>query len=126
MTPALRGALAVLASVLVGALIAQGIGRLALGFIGDKGPSNGLVAAGIVANVFLVPLAAGLVLGLIARRSLLALSFASVVLSLLATFIVAGAAGVPQAAKVFTYITQWALVYLAARFGARLARPQPS
>ena len=120
-----RGALAVLASVLVGLAVAQGVGQVALALIGQNGARNGVVLAGMVANLFVVPLVAGLVLGVIARRWLLQLSFISVVGSLVATFIAVGAAGLPQFAKIFTYVFQWALVYLGARFGARWPAPWP-
>lgn len=120
-----RNALALLASLSVGILAAQGIGSAELALIASNGASSGIIVAGVLANLFIVPAAAGVVLGLIARGSLLQLSIVSLVLSLLATFVFLGAAGLPDWSKVFTYVFQWVVLYQAARFGARHA-PRPT
>ena len=119
-TNILRYSLALLASLTVGIVAAQGLGRTELALLTGSAARNRVVVAGILANLFIVPLAAGFVLGLIARGALLPLSFASLVLSLAASVAFMGAAGLPEWSKAFTYIMQWALLYLAARFGARL------
>jgi hypothetical protein len=87
---------------------------------GVTGARDGFVMTAIVANL-VVPLVAGWSLGFIARRSLLALSVAQVLLSLAGTYASLGSSGLPTGSKIIEYCLQLALIYLAARWGAAFA-----
>ena len=116
-----RMCLALLVSLALAVLATQLMARGESTLLGVTGARDGFVMTAIVANLVVVPLVAGWSLGFIARRSLLALSVAQVLLSLAGTYASLGSSGLPTGSKIIEYCLQLALIYLAARWGAAFA-----
>jgi len=110
----LRDVVSIAAGLLAAALCAT-----AIGFIGMSAIAGGLqtmptLTIARVGNFLLVPLAAGLVVGLFRPRRPVVLAVLLVVASLIGTYRSLGPAGLPHGWKIVAYLAQTVIVATAA------------
>ena len=104
-----------LTSVVMAILVGR-VGLFAMALGTDIVPT---VAIARVANVLLVPLAGGLVVGAFRPRRPVVLAVLLVVLSLLGTYRSLGPAGMPHGWKIVAYLVQTVIVAIAAIWSSR-------
>jgi hypothetical protein len=109
-----RSLIAILVALFTSAAVGQVVGRIGIGVASASSDAISAAAIGVVILFFLVPIVAGVILGVLAptRPGLLAVPL--VILSLLVTFLSLGSVGLPRGWKIAEYMIQTVVIALVA------------